>query len=77
MKLQTDIRYWETSKNLKTFIGLQNARHNKRTNQSILKKRTKRMWIKKIFDLEKGSGMEQISLYTDVSIHRRFYTSYL
>ena len=41
MKLQTDIRQWETSENFKLFSCLHNARQNKRTNQIILKKKTK------------------------------------
>ena len=44
MKLQTDIRQWETSKNFKMFSSRHNARQNKRTNQIILKKKTKTKW---------------------------------
>ena len=39
MKLQTDIRQWETSENFKMFTSRHNARQNKRTNQIIKKKR--------------------------------------
>ena len=41
MKLQTDIRQWETSENFKMFSSRHNARQNKRTNQIILKTKTK------------------------------------
>ena len=47
MKLQTDIRYWETSENFKIFTSQHNARQNKRTNQIILKKKTKTKWSNK------------------------------
>ena len=40
MKLQTDIRQWETSENFKMFFSRHNARQNKRTNQIILKKKS-------------------------------------
>ena len=39
MKLQTDIRHWETSERFKMFTSRYNARQNKRTNQIIIKKR--------------------------------------
>ena len=38
MKLQTDIKQWETSENFKMFISRHNARQNNRTNQIIIKK---------------------------------------
>ena len=41
MKLETDIRQRETSENFKMFSSRHNARQNKRTNQIILKKKTK------------------------------------
>ena len=47
MKLQTDIRLWETSENFKMFSIRHNARKNKRTNQIILKKKTKTKWSNK------------------------------
>ena len=47
MKLQTDIRQWETSENFKKFSSRYNARQNKRTNQIILKKETKTKWSNK------------------------------
>ena len=47
MKLQTDIRQWETSENFKMFSSRHNARQNKRTNQIILKKKTKTQWSNK------------------------------
>ena len=47
MKLQTDIRQWETSENFKMFSSRHNARQNKRTNQIILKKKTKTKWSNK------------------------------
>ena len=47
MKLQTDIRQWETFENLKMFSSRHNARQNKRTNQIILKKLTKTKWSNK------------------------------
>ena len=42
MKLQTDIRQLETFENFKMFTSRHNARQNKRTNQIIIKKKTKR-----------------------------------
>ena len=36
MKLQTDIRQWETSENFAMFTSRHNARQNKRTNQIII-----------------------------------------
>ena len=47
MKLQTDIRQWETSENFKMFTSDHNARQNKRTNQIIIKKKTKTKWTNK------------------------------
>ena len=47
MKLQTDIRQWDTSENFKMFSSRHNARQNKRTNQIILKKNTKTKWSNK------------------------------
>ena len=47
MKLQTDIRQWETSKNFKMFSSRHNTTQNKRTNQIILKKKTKTKWSNK------------------------------
>ena len=47
MKLQTDIRQWETSKNFKMFSSRHNARQNKRTNQIIIEKKTKTKWSNK------------------------------
>ena len=47
MKLQTDIRQWETSENFKMFSSRHNARQNKTTNQIILKKKTKTKWSNK------------------------------
>ena len=47
MKLQTDIRQWEKSENYKMFSSRHNARQNKRTNQIILKKKTKTKWSNK------------------------------
>ena len=47
MKLQTDIRQRETSQNFKMFSSRHNARQNKRTNQIILKKKTKTKWSNK------------------------------
>ena len=46
-KLQTGIRQWETSENFKLFTSRHNARQNKRTNQIILKKKTKTKWSNK------------------------------
>ena len=47
-KLQTDIRQWETSKKFKMFTSRHNARQNKRTNQTnIKKKKTKTKWSNK------------------------------
>ena len=39
MKLQTDIKEWETYENFKMFIIRHNARQNKRTNQIIIKRK--------------------------------------
>ena len=47
MKLQTDIRQWETSDIFEMFSSRQDARQNKRTNQIILKKKTKTKWSNK------------------------------
>ena len=47
MKLQTDIRQWETSDNFKMFTDRHNVRQNKRTNQIIIKKKTKPKWSNK------------------------------
>ena len=47
MKLQTDIRQWKTSENLKIFSSSHNARQNRRTNQYIIKKKTKSKWSNK------------------------------
>ena len=44
MKLQKDIRQWETSANFKMFSSRHNARQNTRTNQIIFKKKTKTKW---------------------------------
>ena len=44
MKLQSDIRHWETSENFKLFTSRHNARQNKRTNQIIIKKETQTNW---------------------------------
>ena len=42
MKLQTHIRHWEPSKNLKMFSNCQNARQNRRTNQFISQKKERK-----------------------------------
>ena len=47
VKLQTDIRQRETSQNFKMFSSRHNARQNKRTNQIIIKKKTKTKWSTK------------------------------
>ena len=47
MKLQTDIRQWETSENFKMFSSRHYAKQNKRTNQIIIKKKTKTKWSNK------------------------------
>ena len=51
MKLQTDIKQWETSENLLfailMFTSRHNARQNNRTNQIIIKKKTKTKWSNK------------------------------
>ena len=47
MKLQTDIKQWEISENFKMFTSCHNARKNNRTNQIILKKKTKTKWSNK------------------------------
>ena len=47
MKLQTDIKQWETSENFKMFTSRHNARQNNRTNQIIIKKNTKTKWSNK------------------------------
>ena len=47
MKLQTDIKQWETSENFKMFTSRHNARQNNRTNQIIIKKKTKTKWNNK------------------------------
>ena len=47
MKLQTDIRQFETSQNFKKFSSCHNARQNKRKNQIIIKKKTKTKWSNK------------------------------
>ena len=47
MKLQTDIKQWETSENFKMFTSRHNARQNNRTNQIIIKKKTKTKWSNK------------------------------
>ena len=52
MKLQTDIRQWEASENFKMFSSGHNARQNKRTNQIILKKKTKTKWSNKSLRLK-------------------------
>ena len=52
MKLQTDIRQWETSENFKMLSSHHNARQNKRTNQIILKKKTKTKWSNKSLTLK-------------------------
>ena len=41
MKLKTDIRQWETSENFKMSSSHHNTRQNKRTNQMIIKNKTK------------------------------------
>ena len=41
MKLQTDIKHWETSEYFKMFTSRHKARQNKRTNQIILKNKMK------------------------------------
>ena len=41
-KLQTDIRQWETTKKFKMFTSRNNARQNKRTNQTNIKKRKRK-----------------------------------
>ena len=51
MKLQTDIRQWQTSENFKMFSSRHNARQNKRTSQIILKEKTK--WINKSLILKR------------------------
>ena len=47
MKLQTDIKQWEASANFKMFTSRHNARQNNRTNQIIIKKKTKTKWNNK------------------------------
>ena len=47
MKLQTYIRQWETSENLKMITSGHNTWQNKRTNQIIIKKKTKTKWSNK------------------------------
>ena len=47
MKLQTDIKQWETSENFKLFTSRHNARQNNRTNQIIIKKKTRTKWSNK------------------------------
>ena len=46
-KLRTDIRQWETTENFKMFSSRHKARQNKRTNQIIIKKKTKTKWSNK------------------------------
>ena len=53
MKLKTDIRHLETSKNFKKFFSRQNARPNKRRKQMIIKKRPKLKWINKYLPLKR------------------------
>ena len=62
MKLQTDIRQWETSENFKMFSIRLNARQNKRTNQIIFKKKTKTKWSNKSLML-KSVQKKQIALF--------------
>ena len=45
MKLQTDIKQWETSETFKMFTSRHNARQNNRT--IIIKKKTKTKWSNK------------------------------
>ena len=52
MKLQTDVRQWETSEKFKRFTSRHNARQNKRTHQIFIKKKTKTKWINKFLDLK-------------------------
>ena len=52
IKLQTDIRHWETSKNFEMFTSRHNARQNKRTNEITIKKRTKTKWSNKSLNLK-------------------------
>ena len=52
MKLQTDIRQWETSQNFKMFSSRHNARQNKKTNQIIIKKKMRTKWSNKSLILE-------------------------
>ena len=47
MKLQTDVRQWEISESFKMFTSRHNARQNNRTNQIIMKKKTKTKWSNK------------------------------
>ena len=47
MKLQTNIKQWKTSENFKMFTSRHNARQNNRTNQIIIKKKTKTKWSNK------------------------------
>ena len=63
MKVQKDIRHWETSKNLKMFNSRHNARQNGRTIQIIIKKKTKTKWSNKSLILESDQKMEQIALF--------------
>ena len=47
MKLQKDIRQWETSENFEMFISHHNGKQNKRTNQIIVKMKLKTKWSNK------------------------------
>ena len=63
MKLKIDIRHWETSANIKMFASRQKTRQNKRTNQIIIKKRTKTKWSKKFLILksvQKWNELERV-----------------
>ena len=47
MKLQTDIRHWETSEKFNVFTSRHNARQNKKTIQIIIKKKPETKWSNK------------------------------
>ena len=63
MKLQTDIRQWETSENFKMFSSRHNARQNKRTNQIIIKQKTKTKWSNKSLILKSVQKWKKFALF--------------
>ena len=52
MKPQTDTRHWERFESFKVFCSRHNVRQNKRTNQIIIKKKTKMKWSNKFLILK-------------------------